>query len=457
MDNVTKTIKELFRRAAPTLSQSEVRSMREMLAEQIDLQPVSAEHTERLYTANRSRGEKRTVFALFLTYIRPMPAVALVLALVLSGSVSVAAQQALPGDTLYPIKTNVNEEVADWFSVSATADANRAAMLAERRLEEAEQLAVQGRLEATTRVQTQQALGVHLERFESEVAQLEVDAAGEARARLESALAAHDRVLVALESRANGDISLLRANVQTAIRQSAQAGGGIALMSGRTESDDRAGVSMMAAQETDRNAAQGSTHESSQEIQQGDGSRTSAASETGMRASAQGKIGAAENVIASAEKTLEKVSHLSAEARAEMRAQIDAAEEALIRARAEFEAEVYGEAGRLAEYALRTANEARTYLSVSEKLEIDLSVGGVIRNGNASTSINRGDSRDVRHAGMGTSTGAGEGEGGVESEGEVETKEEANGEAAAGEQGSDGQGLEVNVGTSLEAEAGVQL
>ena len=53
------------------------------------------------------------------------------------GGVSIAAEGALPGDGLYPVKISINEKVVAAFSVSVDAAANWEARLAERRLEEA--------------------------------------------------------------------------------------------------------------------------------------------------------------------------------------------------------------------------------------------------------------------------------------------------------------------------------
>lgn len=61
--------------------------------------------------------------------------------------VTFAANQALPGDTLYNIKLQVNEKVGDMFASSDSARAARTIMLIERRLEEASAVAAQGKVE----------------------------------------------------------------------------------------------------------------------------------------------------------------------------------------------------------------------------------------------------------------------------------------------------------------------
>ena len=72
----------------------------------------------------------------------------LAIILAVSAGVSFGAEQSLPGDALYPIKTGVNETVQGWFALSAEAEAEHQANLAIRRLGEAEELKADGRLDA---------------------------------------------------------------------------------------------------------------------------------------------------------------------------------------------------------------------------------------------------------------------------------------------------------------------
>ena len=77
-----------------------------------------------------------------------MIAIALILALAVSGGVSVAAENAVPGDALYVVKTTVNENVRAALAVSTEAEARWQAKAAERRLEEGQELAARGELSA---------------------------------------------------------------------------------------------------------------------------------------------------------------------------------------------------------------------------------------------------------------------------------------------------------------------
>ena len=69
--------------------------------------------------------------------------------LVSSGTVS-AAQGALPGDLLYPVKVSINEKVEVALAPTPAAKAEVQARLADRRVEEAQTLAAQGRLDKKT-------------------------------------------------------------------------------------------------------------------------------------------------------------------------------------------------------------------------------------------------------------------------------------------------------------------
>jgi hypothetical protein len=72
-----------------------------------------------------------------------VPAV-LVLAVLTSGGVSLAAQKALPGDPLYLFKVQVNDKVVSAFTVGIKPSLDVQAEQATTRLEEAEQLATKG-------------------------------------------------------------------------------------------------------------------------------------------------------------------------------------------------------------------------------------------------------------------------------------------------------------------------
>ncbi len=88
------------------------------------------------------RKEYRTFGSFFL---RPMSVLAGIMGLVLlGGSTSLASQNALPGDVLYPVKVGVTEKIVEAIQFTPDAQAEYAAELAERRLDEAAKLAERG-------------------------------------------------------------------------------------------------------------------------------------------------------------------------------------------------------------------------------------------------------------------------------------------------------------------------
>lgn len=143
-----------------------------------------------------------------------MPIV-LILALLLGGGASLAAQSSLPGSPLYPVKVNLNENMAALLSFGAEGDAAISAEHALNRLEEAEELAVSGALSAEARADIQAHFEAHAATFEEKIARLEAEgnyqAAVDARTEFENSLKAHQAILVKLAS----DKSELRSDIST--------------------------------------------------------------------------------------------------------------------------------------------------------------------------------------------------------------------------------------------------
>lgn len=112
------------------------------------LRAFMAEHPVNMAAAirNNERTSRWEAFTSFFS-VRYAPAMAAVLVLVLGGgSLSYAAEHALPGDALYPVKVYVNEEVRAAVAVTPEAKATWNTERAERRIAEAETLAAANRL-----------------------------------------------------------------------------------------------------------------------------------------------------------------------------------------------------------------------------------------------------------------------------------------------------------------------
>ncbi|HVZ75836.1 MAG TPA: DUF5667 domain-containing protein [Candidatus Paceibacterota bacterium] len=127
-----------------------------------------------------------------------MPIAAFLLVVFAGGGTALAAQGALPGETLYPVKIYVNENVAGALAIGDAAKASYNISVAQTRLEEAETLASMGRLDATTTSELQANLDAHVAQARGSadsLAQSDPSAAVEAQVTLDSALAAHSSIL----------------------------------------------------------------------------------------------------------------------------------------------------------------------------------------------------------------------------------------------------------------------
>lgn len=124
---------------------------------------------------------------------------ALLISVVVGGGVSFAAENSLPGDLLYAIKININEEVRAALAVSNVAKADLEARLAERRIEEAEKLAERGELNEEKRAELESKLRNHAERAKEKIAKLEdendFEDAAEADSNLEIALRSRAKII----------------------------------------------------------------------------------------------------------------------------------------------------------------------------------------------------------------------------------------------------------------------
>jgi hypothetical protein len=92
---------------------------------------------------------KQSPYFFFSYQFRMVMAGLLVFVLAGAGTAS-AAQGALPGDILYPVKINVTEPVEVALAQTSAAKVDVQAKLATRRVEEAQELASQGRLDVKT-------------------------------------------------------------------------------------------------------------------------------------------------------------------------------------------------------------------------------------------------------------------------------------------------------------------
>ncbi|TSC77034.1 MAG: hypothetical protein G01um101431_217 [Parcubacteria group bacterium Gr01-1014_31] len=193
---------KLFRHALTNeqLAPADREAIRSTILRAIALHPAK---NEQLFQRVRVRDAAPDLFA-FLR--RPSFAVISLGILLAGGGVSYAAEDALPGGFLYPIKVAVTEPLRATLTFSAEQRAVLAAKLADRRLREAERLAADGRLTAETSAQLANQLTKHAAKVQANVARLEaagnVQAAANIGTALEANLYAHAEVMTQLERKA---------------------------------------------------------------------------------------------------------------------------------------------------------------------------------------------------------------------------------------------------------------
>ncbi|MEY4723587.1 MAG: hypothetical protein RLZZ324_1100 [Candidatus Parcubacteria bacterium] len=180
-----------------TLTAEEKSSSREVLRSYMALTP--ARH------AAAPAARRRASFSLRALTVRARTSVAAALAIGLTLSaagVSYAAEDALPGDALYPVKTQVNERVQATLTLSGPSKAALETKLAERRLGEAETLAARGTLTASVRTELEAGFKKHADDAGARIAQLHADdddaEAADITAALDGSLDAHARVMAAI-------------------------------------------------------------------------------------------------------------------------------------------------------------------------------------------------------------------------------------------------------------------
>lgn len=151
--------------ATEALSERERHVMREEVKHFMLKHPARMPLAARAYAAMRAW---RPIGAFSFARLHPM-ALSLVLVLTVGTSTTYAAEGALPGDTLYPVKIHVNESVQGALAVSDEAKVLWHATRVERRLAEAEALAAKGRLTPVARVELEIGLDAGTRGFDAAV------------------------------------------------------------------------------------------------------------------------------------------------------------------------------------------------------------------------------------------------------------------------------------------------
>ncbi len=270
-------------------------------------------------------------------------AILLIITILVGGGAAVGAEKSLPGDVLYPVKVGVNEEVRGWFSVSEEAKGRWEVERAQRRLEEAEDLAAKGSLDTETRAVIESNFQAHSERVRDRIVKFEnkenFNAAVDVSSNFEAALKAHQEILA----------RLLEEETDIEIKSE------IKPIGIKVNSEVRA-----AKKSREKNEV-----------------RVSEKMRMDIESSAEGKLGAAENKVEEVGKYISSAGDkISAETKAEAEAKLALAEKTIVEGRAKMEAKAFGDAFVLFQKAIRLAQEAKFTVEANQRFEVDVHING---------------------------------------------------------------------------------
>jgi len=160
MNPESKQFKDTLR--SIRLSSGERARMREDLMAQMALIPLADRANTDISVRNGVTGRHQFYRKIFTrrSFRKTMP-IALLIALLMSGGVSYAAENTVPGDTLYPVKIHVNESVRSTLAVGESAKAKVEVDLAARRLNEASTLEKEHKLDENTKKDLKQRFNKH--------------------------------------------------------------------------------------------------------------------------------------------------------------------------------------------------------------------------------------------------------------------------------------------------------
>ncbi len=162
----------------------------------------------------------------FFAVHRTVPLV-LVMSMLSGAGIAFGAEEALPGDILYPVKINVNEEVRGLLKFSSKSKAEWETKRATKRLEEVERLVVKKRaVTPEVRVALKEKFNEHRKNAEIKMAIIEnggdFEAAAYINSNFEAELEAHDTILKKLtEDDVDSDRTLapIALSLQNAVRE----------------------------------------------------------------------------------------------------------------------------------------------------------------------------------------------------------------------------------------------
>lgn len=284
----------------------------------------------------KSQASSSHVFVSFVSFFKirktVMVPVMICAILVLGAGTSYAAEGSMPGEILYSVKVHVNEEVKAALIFDDDDKVAFEINRAETRLAEADDLAASGKLSAEAKTQVEANLNSNKKRIQQRIKKLEDNGdnqkAADLASHFESSLKAHTSILGAMEDKEkkdNDDVSNFTKNV---------------ISTSNDLSNQRKGLNIKIS--SDKN-------------------------ESNVKASASGKIKAAENTMVEVRKFIELKSTNNQNTSA-AKDQLKAAEKLLAEAKTKLELGKYSESFELASKAQSTALRAKALVKIEGRL-----------------------------------------------------------------------------------------
>lgn len=255
-----------------------------------------------------------------------------------AGGTAVLAESAVPGDTLYPVKTSVNETLMGSVALSTSAEAEFRSDLAVRRLDEAIKLAEDSELTSTVRIDLQQ-------KFESN-ASTAVSLAADA-ANNNDANAAAD-VLTGFSNEIQQSIEMMN-NIDATTEQRGQ----LSIMIATAES-----VSVEADAKAD-SYAQVEAADAETESESSANAEGSTTIEADARDAAATSVDSAQNALEELQVQLDAAGEAAADVRADVEVQVEEAITALDNAQQSLREKAYDSAESFATEARDITSRAR--------------------------------------------------------------------------------------------------
>jgi hypothetical protein len=213
-------LKEIGKQAQhETLRKDEKDAMKLQLLEFVKKNPIKSEQSTDAVTPPRSRWMAWAPFGMQrpIVTITSFSLAAVAIVIVMGGGIALAANTALPGGVLYPLKLHVNEKVLSWLATSNEEKAQLHITLAKRRLEEVEAVVTQGPLNEKAAAQAKASFNMQVSQAEDSIKAIGEDKAETStslNAGFESLLRAHVQIIGNLVAKDDGHNVAVAKNFQ---------------------------------------------------------------------------------------------------------------------------------------------------------------------------------------------------------------------------------------------------